>query len=564
MLKNDIITVTCQRLGSNGEGVASFEGVTLFVPELLVGEKARVKVLAVKDKIAYGKVEEVLTPAEARVRPACSVFGKCGGCQLQHIRYRDQLAFKTELVKNTLKKIGGISTEVAPCIKSDKEYGYRNKLILPIGQKDGRTLVGFYAERSHRIVETKECPITEWADKVIYAVKNFAEKCGLDGYDEETGKGQLRHIAVRQLGKKFIVVLVVTENIMGVDYFVSLLDGIFPEYSFFLNFNEQKTNVVFGKEYRLIKGEPTYTAEEAGIFYEAGAETFVQINENVRKKLYEAALSLVDEGETIVDCYSGGGLLTAMFAKKCKKAYGIEIVKEAVECAERLKIANGLSDKMMNITGRVEEELPAILQRERNATVTLDPPRAGIDKKVISALIESDIKKIVMISCNPATLARDLGLLTGTLIWDEKGNLVKAASPDGKYELLSVQPFDMFPQTKHVETLVVLSHKKPDGHINIKVEFGEEEGQVSLREVAKRAEARKPKEKVTYKKIQDYIKKTYGFKVHTAYIAEVKRDLSLPMYDTPNAVEELKRPRAHPTPQMVEAINETLKHFEIV
>ena len=257
MQKNDILTVTCERLGSNGEGVARFGDTVLFIPGFLTGEKARVKVLAVKDKIAYGKVEELLTPAEARVRPVCAVFGKCGGCQLQHVRYRTQLAFKTELVKNTLKKIGGIDAEVSPCIRSDREYGYRNKLILPIGQKNGRTVVGFYAERSHRIVETEECPISEWTDKVIYAVRNFAEKCGLDGYDEETGRGQLRHIAVRNLGKKFIVVLVVTENIKGVDYFVSLLDGIFKEYSFFLNFNKQKTNVVFGKEYRLIKGEPT-------------------------------------------------------------------------------------------------------------------------------------------------------------------------------------------------------------------------------------------------------------------------------------------------------------------
>ncbi len=457
MKKNDLAIVVCERLGSNGEGVASFEGVTLFVPGLLVGERALVKILSVKNGIAYGKVEELYTPAEQRVRPACAVFGKCGGCQLQHLRYRYQLAFKTELVKNTLKKIGGITAEVLPCVKSDKEYGYRNKLILPIGQKNGKTVVGFYAERSHRIVETAECPITEWAGEVISAVIKFAEKCGLDGYDEETGKGQLRHIAVRQLSKKFIVVLVVTEEIKGADYFVSLLDGIFKEYSFFLNFNVEKTNVVFGKEYRLIKGSPFYAAEEGGITYEAGAETFVQINENVRKKLYESALSLVSEDETVIDCYSGGGLLTAMFAKKCKRAYGIELVKEAGDCAERLKKANGLQSKMFNITGRVEQELPAILKKERNATVALDPPRAGIDRSVTSALIESGVKKIVMISCNPATLARDLGLLTGTLVWDEKGNLVKSPSPDGKYKILSVQPFDMFPQTKHVETLVMLS-----------------------------------------------------------------------------------------------------------
>lgn len=456
MLKNDFVTVVCRRLGSNGEGVASYEGTTLFVPGLLEGEKAFVKVLSVKDKVAYGKVEELYTPAEQRVRPVCPVFGKCGGCQMQHMRYRYQLAFKTELVKNTLKKIGGLSAEVLPCIKSDKEYGYRNKLVLPIGQKNGETVVGFYAERSHRIVETSQCPISEWAEKVISAVKNFAEKCGLDGYDEETGKGQLRHIAVRQIGKKYIVMLVVTENIKGVDYFVSLLDGIFAEYSLFLNFNAEKTNVVFGREYRLIKGEPTYTAEENGIIYEAGAETFVQVNENVRKKLYEAALALVGGEETVIDCYSGGGLLTAMFAKKCKKAYGIEFVKEASECADRLKVKNGLQDKMFNITGRVEEKLSAILNQERNVAIVLDPPRSGVDHSVIEALIRSNAEKIIMISCNPSTLARDLGLMTGTLVRDEKGNLTKASVPDGAYDIVSVQPFDMFPQTKHVETLVQL------------------------------------------------------------------------------------------------------------
>ena len=459
MQKNELLTVTCERLGTNGEGVASAEGVTLFVPNLLKGERALVKVLAVKDKVAYGKVEELYTPAEQRVRPACAVFGKCGGCQLQHLRYRHQLTFKTELVKNTLKKIGGITAEVAPCVKSDKEYGYRNKLILPIGQRNGETVIGFYAERSHRIVETSECPISDWAGKVISAVKNFSQKCGLDGYNEETGEGQLRHIAVRQLGKKFIVVLVVTEPIKGADYLISLLNHIFKEYSFFLNFNREKTNVVFGKEFLLLKGSSTYIVEESGVFFEAGAQTFVQVNEDVRRKLYEGALALVDGDDTVIDCYSGGGLLTAMFAKKCRKAYGIELVQEAGECAERLKVMNGLEENMFNLTGRVEEQLPALLKKEKNAAVVLDPPRAGVDKSVLAALQEAQIKKIIMISCNPATLARDLGILTGTLVWDEKGNLVKAPAPADKYEIVSVQPYDMFPQTKCVETLVLIRRK---------------------------------------------------------------------------------------------------------
>ncbi len=456
MKKNDTVTVVCERLGSNGEGIARAEGITLFVPELLAGEKALVKVLSVKERVAYGKIAELYTPAEQRVRPACGVFGKCGGCQLQHMRYRDQLAFKTDLVRNTLKKIGGIDAEVAPCVKSDKEYGYRNKLILPIGQKEGRTAVGFYAERSHRIVETDECPITGWAGRVISAVKNFAEKCGLDGYDEHTCKGQLRHIVVREIGKKYLVVLVVTQEIKGIDYLLSLFDDIFKEYGFFLNYNDGNTNAVFGDKFQLVKGSPTYTCEECGITFEAGAETFVQINGNVRAKLYESALALVNENDTVIDCYSGGGLLTAMFAKKCKKAYGIEIVREAVECADRLKVRNGLQNKMFNIAGRVEEELPAIVKKEKNAVAVLDPPRSGLDESVVSLLLESGVKKIVMISCNPATLARDLGLLTGTLAREGR-ELVRSDAREGKFSIGSVQPFDMFPQTKHAECLVSLT-----------------------------------------------------------------------------------------------------------
>ena len=208
--------------------------------------------------------------------------------------------------------------------------------------------------------------------------------------------------------------------------------------------------------------------------------------------------------------------------------------------------------------------MQGVLKKEKNAVLVLDPPRAGIARSVLNAILQSGAEKVILISCNPATLARDLGLLTGTLQENAEGALISAVKSDGTYELVSVQPFDMFPQTKHVETLVVLSKKIPDSHINIDVEFGESEGQFSLKKIKERAESRKPKEKVTYKKMQDYIEQTYGFKVHTAYIAEVKRDLGLPMYDAPNAVEELKHPRPHPTPKMVEAIKETLKHFEII
>ena len=463
MEKNEKLVVTCSALGTQGEGVVRHEGTTLFVPYLLPGERAEVKVLKVKGNVAYAKIEEILTPAEERVRPRCAVFAQCGGCQLQHLKYRAQLRFKTTLVKDSLRKIGGIDVPVAPCERSEKEYAYRNKLQLPIGRRGEENVIGFYAERSHRIVPTDACPIhPDWSEKLIAALARFMEKCGLDGYDEETGEGQLRHIVVRELRGKYIVTLVATvREIRGIDYFLFLLDEIFPAYSFYLNFNDKKTNVVFGEEFTLIKGKGFYECTEGGISYEAGPQTFVQVNENVRGKLYDRALAFAEKSDTVIDCYAGGGLLTAKSAKKCKKAYGIEIVPEAHDCAEAVRERNGLADNMENLCGKVEELLGGVLEREKDAVIVLDPPRAGVARSVLRLLLQAQVKKIVMISCDPATLARDLGILTGALIETETGELVKASAlgvqPDGKYAIQTVEPFDMFPQTKHVETLVCLS-----------------------------------------------------------------------------------------------------------
>ena len=454
--------VTCAALGTQGEGIAKREGVTLFVPGLLPGERATVRVLKVKGNVGYARVEELDTPAEVRVRPRCAVFGKCGGCQLQHLKYHTQLKFKSQLVHDALKKIAGIDFPVAAAERSEREYGYRNKLQLPIGRRNGKNVVGFYAERSHRIVPTQACPLhPDWAEGLIAALLNFMEKCGLDGYDEESGEGQLRHIVVRELRKKYIVTLVATvPELKGIDYFLFLLDKVFPVYSFWLNVNDKKTNVVFGETFTLLKGPGFYECQDGGIAYEVGPRTFVQINENVRNKLYERALTFADAGETVIDCYAGGGLLTAKFAKKCRKAYGIEIVPEAHDCAEKLRTGNGLEEKMVNLCGRVEDLLPGVLEREPGALVVLDPPRAGVARGVIDLLIQSGVKKIVMISCDPATLARDIGILTGALV-DRDGALVKAERPAGDYRLITVEPFDMFPQTKHVETLVMLERKNP-------------------------------------------------------------------------------------------------------
>ncbi len=469
MQKNDSITAITDSLGSNGEGVIRHEGITFFVPACLPGEKVRFKVLKVKGDIAYGKVEEILTPAENRVRAKCPVFLRCGGCDLQHIEYLQQLEFKASRVRDCLKKIGGLTVDVLPTVPSDLPYGYRNKLQLPIGlDKNGETVVGFYAERSHRIVPISSCAIhPDWAEKVISIVKRYVLECQVRGYDPETGRGALRHIVVREIGGKFIFSLVSAKrNLPNLSYFVELLQECFSEFTLYLNIHNKPTNVIFGEEFHLVHGTGIFQATEQGITYEAGPITFLQVNENVRNKLYQAAISSVACAgeEVVIDAYSGGGLLTAMLAKKAKRVYGIELEAEAVRCADGLKEKNGLTN-MTNICGLVEEKLPEVLNKEKGEKLRLilDPPRAGIHRSVLKALLESGIEELTIISCNPATLGRDLGILTGALV-EQDGGLVKNPNYTddgltGYYSIVKAEPYDMFPQTKHVETLVCLARK---------------------------------------------------------------------------------------------------------
>ena len=467
--KNDIICATTDAIGSNGEGIIKHEGITFFVPACLPGEKVVFRVLKVKGNIGYGKVEEILTPAEERVREKCPVFLKCGGCCLQHLEYGAQLIHKATIVKDALRKIGGIQVSVPVAIRSDFPYGYRNKLQIPVGvDKDGQNVIGFYAERSHRIIPVTACAIhPEWAEKLIAIVKRYMTECAVKGYDEEQKTGSLRHIVAREIAGKYIITLVTAKrNLPNLSHLIHLLNEAFRQVTLYVNFNNSDTNVIFGKEFQLVHGIGFFEAEEQGIRYEAGPVTFLQVNENVRTKLYRDALKTVsaDGDEVVVDAYSGGGLLTAMIAKKVKRVYGIELEEEASRCADSLKEKNGLNN-MHNICGAVEDKLPDVLKKEKGEKLRLilDPPRAGIARSVLYALLQSGIPTLTLISCNPATLARDLGILTGRLVENDKGELVKNPcfpadkdSLQGYYQIEKIQPYDMFPQTKHVETIVCL------------------------------------------------------------------------------------------------------------
>lgn len=446
MIKNEEYTGIVEGLGSDGEGIIKIEGAAVFVPFCLVGEKVKFKVVKVKGNIAYGKAVEILTPSPERVKPRCSVFGKCGGCDLQHASYTAQLNFKRELVRNCLQKIGGITAEVGPAVGCDEQYGYRNKISLPIGEEGA----GLYARHSHRIVPTDTCAIQkDWAEKVIAAANRFVKS--------SKDKSLLRHLVVREIQGRFIFALVVKKPV-DASPLIKSLEKDFEEFTFLININGGEGNAIFGSEWRTLRGSGFFKAEECGIVYTAGANTFLQVNDDVRAKLYSKVLEEAGENPVAVDLYSGGGMLTAMLAKKCKKAYGIEIVEEASRCADELKKENGLDGAMFNICGKVENEIEKVIAETagEKRVIVCDPPRKGMERSVVYAIKQSGAEKVVLISCNPATLARDLGLLTGTLT-ERGGEIVKSGASDGVYSIDGITPYDMFPQTKHVETVAVLS-----------------------------------------------------------------------------------------------------------
>lgn len=460
MEKNGVYEGEVIGLGTDGEGIIKIGGTTAFVPFCLVGEKVRFKALKVKGNVAYGKLESVLNAVYMRGNPPCPVFEKCGGCDLQHMDYTAQLAFKKQLVETALNKLGAIYAEVNDTVPCESEYRYRNKLALPIGvNADGETVLGFYGPHSHRIVPTSDCLIqSEWVKNVIAAVKKFAIARHICGFNEQKRTGILRRIVVRELKGKYIFVLVVAKKI-DVSFLVKELEKSFEGFTFLLNVNASQTNAIFSNEWHICRGLGVFDAEENGIKYKAGANTFLQVNDDVRAKLYARVLEEVDGKCAAIDLYSGGGMLTAMLAKKCKAAYGIEIVEEASRCADALKEANGLHDKMFNICGAVEANIEKVFEGTDGLSrvIVCDPPRKGMERSVVKAIAQSMADKVILVSCNPATLARDLGLLCGTL-QEKNGALIKADKPAvPPYKIASVTPFDMFPQTKHVETLVVLS-----------------------------------------------------------------------------------------------------------
>ena len=554
--KNDLVTLEIEDCGIDGEGIGKADGFTVFVKDAVIGDTVTAKIIKAKKNYGYGRLMEVLKPSPYRVEPKCEFARQCGGCQLQALSYAQQLVFKTNKVKGHLERIGGFTDiPMEPIIGMDELFHYRNKAQFPVGRnKEGKIVTGFYAGRTHNIIENRDCALGVAENKeVLDRVIAHMEKYGIEPYNEATGKGLVRHVLIRYgyFTKEVMVCLILNGNkFPKEEQLVKSLCEIPGMTSITINVNKKRSNVILGEEICLLWGREYITDRIGDISYQISPLSFYQVNPMQTQKLYAKALEYADlhGEETVWDLYCGIGTISLFLAQKAKFVRGVEIVPAAIENAKENAKLNGLENTEFFV-GKAEEVLPR--EYKKNGVyadvIVVDPPRKGCDETLLETMIEMNPERIVYVSCDSATLARDLKYLC------ERG-----------YELRKVCPVDQFGMTVHVETVVLLSHKKPDGHINVKVEFGEGEGKVPLDNIAKRAEEYKPKERVTYKMIKEYIEAKYGFKVHTAYIAEVKRDLGLPMYDAPNAVEELKQPRKHPTAEKVEAIKDALKHFEVI
>lgn len=437
--------------------MARIDGLPVFVPFAAEGDLCKIKIEKVNKNYAFGRLVKIIRPSANRVEPQCGAYCVCGGCGLRHISFGAENAFKKKQLETTLRK-AGITAQINDIVfgKSD---GYRNKLQMPFSEKDGRIAVGFYKKSTHEVVPLERCPLHGgWAEKLIAAVTDWAN--GGDGrrektvYCEQTGEGLLRHLVARYADGFLSVTIVINGTALPDSRVLYAELARQFECALYVCRNTAKTNVIMSGEVKLLHGKERALNID-GIFMEVSPLSFMQINDEIRAVLYRDVDKLLLKTDLLFDLYSGAGLLTAMLAKQINSAvrpcvYGVEIIKEATSDADMLMLSNGLSEKVKNICGDAAEILPDLVYQIVNnnkktdkpsISVIVDPPRKGCDKKVLEAIISSKADRVIYISCNPATLARDLNILKIT------------------YEITSVTPYNMFPRTPHIETLCCLTLK---------------------------------------------------------------------------------------------------------
>lgn len=442
--KNDYIDVVFEDLTHDGAGVAKMDGYPIFVPNGLPGEKAQIKVIKVNKGYGFGRLVQLYEPSPYRVDAPCPIYKECGGCQLQHLSYEGQLQAKEKHVREVLSRIGKLEgVKVHPVLGMEAPWRYRNKAQVPIGEQEGALIGGFYQQRTHQIIEMKECIIQqEKNDEVVQAVKEICTKYGVKAYDENRHKGELRHVMVRYglvTGEVMVVLITRTHDLPNkkriIEEIVSSIKGV---KSIIHNINQKKTNVIMGDVTNVLWGEEVIYDYIGKIKFAISAKSFYQVNPIQTKVLYDKALEYANlsGNETVIDAYCGIGTISLFLAQRAKKVYGVEIVKEAIDDAKRNAQLNEIINTEFGV-GAAEEVIPNWYKNGVQADVlVVDPPRKGCDEGLLNTIIAMKPKKVVYVSCNPATLARDLKVLE-----------------NGGYKTIEVQPVDMFPQTMHVEAV---------------------------------------------------------------------------------------------------------------
>lgn len=541
--KNDIVTLEIEDCGIDGEGIGKTDGFTVFVKDAVIGDTVTAKIMKAKKHYGYGKLMEILKPSPYRVQPKCAFARQCGGCQLQALSYEQQLVFKTNKVKGHLERIGGFKDlPMEPIIGMDEPYHYRNKAQFPVGKnKDGKIVTGFYAGRTHTIIENRDCALGVPENKeVLDRVISHMEKWHIEPYDEVSGKGLVRHILIRYgyfTGEVMVCLILNGAKLPHEDELIEKLREIKGMTSITINVNTQRSNVILGEEIKLLWGQSYITDKIGDISYQISPLSFYQVNPKQTSKLYAKALEYADlhGDETVWDLYCGIGTISLFLAQKAKFVRGVEIIPQAIDNANENARINHISNVEF-FTGKAEEVLPH--EYEKNGVyadvIVVDPPRKGCDETLLETMIKMQPKRIVYVSCDSATLARDLKYLCAN-----------------GYDLKKVCPVDQFGGTVHVETVVLLSRKTPDDTIEVDLDLDE-------------LDITSAESKATYQEIKDYVLKEYGLKVSTLYISQIKRKCGIDVGEHYNISQKENQKVPQCPKEKEDAIRAALEHFAMI
>lgn len=446
--KNDVVRVTIEDMGHGGEGIGKIDGYPLFIKDAVIGDELDVIVTKPGKSYGYGRVKEIIIPSPYRVEPKCAYAGPCGGCQLQAMSYEKQLEYKENMIRNNLKRIGGFEEiPMEPIVGMEEPFHYRNKAQFPVGKdKDGKIVTGFYAGRTHRIINNRNCCLgVTINEEILNRVISYMEENHIEPYEEETGKGIVRHILIRYgfFSKEIMVCLVVNaKSLPKKEKLIEKLISLEGMTSISISINQKNTNVIMGDSIKVLWGQSYITDSIGNIQYQISPLSFYQVNPLQTKKLYDLALEYADlkGNETVWDLYCGIGTISLFLAQKAGQVYGVEIVPPAIEDAKRNAALNQIENAKFYV-GKAEEVLPEKFRSEnvKADVIVVDPPRKGCDEKLLDTIVKMQPERVVYVSCDSATLARDLKFLCG------KG-----------YELKRVRGVDQFGHTVHVEACVLL------------------------------------------------------------------------------------------------------------